>query len=89
MSGLVGKNRIDLTVAKAGFVKAEVFSQVLRKNNIFIRMALLVPAAVIAYLLFILLAKRLSVEPEPLPKALYAYRTALNLLLLKKPRTLR
>ena len=50
-------------------------------------MALLIPAAVIAYLLLVLLAERLPVEPEPLPKALYAYRTALNLPLLKKPRT--
>ena len=85
---LVGENRVDLSVAQACLVKTEVFSQVIRKNNIFIRMALLIPTAVITYLLLVLLAKRLAVETEPLPEALYAYRTALNLPLLKKPRTL-
>ena len=89
MGCLVGKNRIDLPVAQACLVKAEVFTDILRKDNVFFRMAFLVPTAVITYLLLVLLAKRLAVEPEPLPKALYAYRTALNLPLLKKPRTLR
>ena len=56
MGCLVGKDRIYLPVAQACLVKAEVFPQVLRKNNIFIRMALLVPTAVVAYLLFVLLA---------------------------------
>ena len=85
---LVSENRIDLSVAQACLVKAKVFTYVLWKDNVFIGMSLLVPSAVIAYLLLVLLAKRMSVEPEPLPKALYAYRTALNLPLLKKPRTL-
>ena len=89
VSRLVGKNRIDLTVTQTCLVKTEVFTDVLREDNVFFRMPLLVPVAVVAYLLFVLLAKRLSVEPEPLPKALYAYRTVLNLPLLKKPRTLR
>ena len=89
MCSLVGKNRIDLTVAQACLVKAEVFPQVLGENDIFLGMGLLVPTAVITYLLLVLLAKCLAVEPVPLPKALYAYRTALNLPLLKKPRTLR
>ena len=88
MSRLVGKNRIDLSVAQACLVKAEVFTYVLREDNVFLGMVFLVLVTVIAYLLLVLLAQGLSVEPEPLPKALYAYRTALNLPLLKKPRTL-
>ena len=87
VSGLVGKNRIDLPVAQACLVKAEVFPYILRENDIFLGMGLLVPTAVVAYLLLVLLTKRLAVETEPLPEALYAYRTALNLPLLKKPRT--
>ena len=87
VNGLVGKNRIDLPVAQACLVKAEVFPYILRENDIFLGMGLLVPTAVVAYLLLVLLTKRLAVETEPLPEALYAYRTALNLPLLKKPRT--
>ena len=56
MGCLVGKNRIDLTVAQAGLVKAEVFSDVFRENNVFFGMILLVPTAVITYLLLVLLA---------------------------------
>ena len=56
VSGLVGKNRVDLPVAQACLVKTEIFTDIIRKNNIFIRMALLAPTAVIAYLLLVLLA---------------------------------
>ena len=84
--GLVGQHRIDLPVRQAGLVKAHVFTEVVRKENVFPGMPQLVPVAITADFFLVLLAQRLPVEPVAGGKRADAHRGGLNLLLLKKTR---
>ena len=89
MAGLVGQNRIDITIAQAHLVKAHIFVQILKIKDVFLGMIQLIPAAVVTYLLLVLLAQCLSVQTVPNGKSGYADRSALNLPLLKKRQTRR
>ena len=71
----------------AGLVKAHVPREVVREKHVFPGMIQLLPVTVVADLLLVLLAQRLSVQTVAGCKRGDADGRGLNLLLLKKPRT--
>lgn len=86
---LVGKHRIDVAVAQAGLVQAQVRSDVFREKYIFLSVTQLRPLPVIAYGLLVLFAQSLPVQAIAPGQCGDAYWGGLNLPLLKKPRTRR
>ena len=89
MRGFVGQYGVDIAIAQAGLVKAHVLSEIFRIQYVFIGMIKLVPYPVIADYFLVLPAQCLSVQPVAGCKGGDADRGALNLPLLKKPRTRR
>ena len=89
MSGLVGQDCINIAAAQACLVEAHIRSYILGIQHVFFGMLQLIPIAIAAYLLLVLLSQRLAFESVACRKCGYAYWGALNLLLLKKPRTRR
>ena len=89
MCRLVGQDSINIAVAQACLVEAHIRSEILGIQHVFFGMLQLNPIAVAAYLLFVLLSQRLAFESVARRKCGYADWGALNLLLLKKPRTRR
>lgn len=87
--GLVGQHGIHLAVGQACLVEAHVPAYVFREQHVILGVVELVPAAVTAYLLLVLLAQGLAVEPVAFGKRGDVDRGGLNLPLLKKRRTLR
>lgn len=89
MGFLVGQDGVDFPIAQTRLVKAHVRTEILGIEQVFLRMGQLVPVTVTTDLLLVLLAQRLTVKPVAGGKSGDAYRSALNLLLLKKQRTQR
>ena len=87
MGGFVGQNGVDIPVAQARLVQAQVTACVVGIQRVFIRVVMLIPAAVITYALLVLLAERLALKAVSAGKRADAYGGILNLPLLKKPRT--
>ena len=89
MGGFVGQDGIDLAIGQARLIEAHVCTEVVGEEHVFPRMLQLVPIAVVAYLLLVLLTQGLTVKPITSRKRGDADGGRLNLLLLKKRRTLR
>lgn len=87
MGGLVSQYSVDIAIAKACLVKTHVPTDVVGEEDILFGMLQLVPTAVVAQLLLILLAQGLSVHPVALSQRLDTYGGVVNLPLLKKERT--
>ena len=62
MSRLVRQNGIHLAVRKAGLVKAHVLAEVVGEQHVLLGMLQLLPVAVVADLLLVLLAQRLAFQ---------------------------
>ncbi len=88
MPGLIGKYRVNFAIAQAGFIQAQVTTQILFEDNVFFGMIQLIPMPIVANDFLVLFAKGLTIQPVSLSKNTDAYGSAFNLLLLKKQRTL-
>lgn len=85
---LVRQDGVNLTVGKAGLVKAHVIAEIVWKQHVLLCVIQLFPLAVVTDLLLVLLAQRLTIETVAGSKCRDAYGGGLNLPLLKKKRTL-
>ena len=89
MRGFVGQYGVDIAIAQTGLVKTHVLPEIFRIQNVLIGMIKLIPYPVIADYLLVLPAQCLPVQSVAGCESGDADRGALNLPLLKKPRTRR
>lgn len=85
---LVGQDCIDISVTQTSLIQGKILSKVLRIKDIVMCVLELRPFPIIADILIVLLAERLSFYTVPFCQSAYTDGSRFNLLLLKKTRTL-